>query len=230
MVHLCLDGSWCFGAKWLNMQINLINNLNWTLDRTIFSQKSDIWHDTRWLNEQITMLKYLICIFICIFVILVNMSILSYLHDTRGCIFYLVSKILFESIFPNPAANAVRLDCIDCALSQPTTLLADRFSPWPWVAHARHMNYEQVRKLKGRIGWVSLPVYVAQLPPLPPWQPLDCTDGTWTVVKFTLCFFSVCKIDNSFCYEALLSKSSTSWPELWSTFIELSHYVLCAYW
>ena len=49
------------------------------------------------------MLKYLICIF----VILVNMSILSYLQDTRGCIFYLVSKILFESIFPNPATSTV---------------------------------------------------------------------------------------------------------------------------
>ena len=31
------------------------------------------------------------------------MSILSYLQDTRGCILYLLSKILFESIFPTPA-------------------------------------------------------------------------------------------------------------------------------
>ena len=31
------------------------------------------------------------------------MSILSYLQDTRGCIFHLVSKIHFESIFPTPA-------------------------------------------------------------------------------------------------------------------------------
>ena len=54
------------------------------------------------------MLKYLICIFICIFVILVKLSILSYLQDTRGCIFYLVSKILFESIFPNPVFQNVK--------------------------------------------------------------------------------------------------------------------------
>ena len=51
------------------------------------------------------MLKYLICIFICIFVILVNMSILSYLQDTRGCIFYLVSKMHFECIFPTPVSH-----------------------------------------------------------------------------------------------------------------------------
>ena len=31
------------------------------------------------------------------------MSILSYLQDTKGCILYLLSKILFESIFPTPA-------------------------------------------------------------------------------------------------------------------------------
>ena len=89
------------------MLIKLINKLNLTLEMTLLSQKIDILHDMRRLNEQITMLKYLICIFICIFVILVNMSILSCLQDTRGCIFYLVSKILFESIFPNPGAPLV---------------------------------------------------------------------------------------------------------------------------
>ena len=36
------------------------------------------------------------------------MSILSYLQDTRGCIFNLVSKMQFESIFPTPAQNLFR--------------------------------------------------------------------------------------------------------------------------
>ena len=92
MVHLCLHGFWCFGSKWLNMQIILIKNLNLTLERTILSQKSDIRHNERWLKEQITIFQYLICILICIFVILVNMSILSYLQDTYKGV-YLLSRI-----------------------------------------------------------------------------------------------------------------------------------------
>ena len=74
------------------------------------------------------MIKYLICIFICIFVILVKLSILSYLQDTRGCIFYLVSKILFESIFPNPAYSL--LGNQSCRYRAPLRWWRIRGLPW----------------------------------------------------------------------------------------------------
>ena len=51
--------------------------------------------------RDVSICKYLI--FICLH--FAKIPILSYLQDTRGCIFVILSKILFESIFPHPAIS-----------------------------------------------------------------------------------------------------------------------------
>ena len=50
------------------------------------------------------------------------MSILSYLQDTKGCILYLLSKILFESIFPTPGKNPGDISLLDIEVMRPLYL------------------------------------------------------------------------------------------------------------